>query len=284
MNIAVFLKDKPKGFPLYSPTFGDVKLEDIDNTYIHVSTEGYGNRCFHHDGKYYDNGECMLFPSKKNRDWSTLITTPIFKKGDVIVEERSEIIAIFNDTKIHSDVIEYCCLLHEFGKLIVNTDTGIGYTKNCRLATKEEKERLYSALVKEGYFWNPQTEVVDKLKFKIGDTVKNASYEGRIVSMDTNSYKIGNPKGGYVYYWFQDKLKSVPDKFDITTLKPFDKVLVKRHSNAIWTPTFFGWFKQDEEYRFWCDGQLYRRCIPYNEETKHLIGTTDDCPEFYKTW
>ena len=28
----------------------------------------------------------------------------------------------------------------------------------------------------------------------------------------------------------------------------------------------------------------YRHCIPYNDETKHLVGTTEEAPEFYRYW
>ena len=31
-------------------------------------------------------------------------------------------------------------------------------------------------------------------------------------------------------------------------------------------------------------GGTYRCCIPYNEETKHLVGTTDEAPEYYRYW
>jgi hypothetical protein len=31
-------------------------------------------------------------------------------------------------------------------------------------------------------------------------------------------------------------------------------------------------------------GNVFSQCIPYNEETKYLLGTADDCPDKYKTW
>ena len=33
-----------------------------------------------------------------------------------------------------------------------------------------------------------------------------------------------------------------------------------------------------------CCGAYYKHCIPYNEETQHLVGTTDEAPDFYKFW
>ena len=76
---------------------------------------------------------------------------------------------------------------------------------------------------------------------------------------------------------FWDKQKV--EKFDPKTLQPFDKVLIK--NGNFWTPNFFGYIAGQ-----WvnCVGTGDVECVPYNEETKHLIGTNDDCPEYYKWW
>ena len=81
---------------------------------------------------------------------------------------------------------------------------------------------------------------------------------------------------------FWDKPKV--EKFDPYTLQPFDKVLV-RDDYEIWQVEFFSHISQREP-EGWCQcsGDRYYFCIPYNEETKNLVGTTDDCPEFYKWW
>ena len=28
----------------------------------------------------------------------------------------------------------------------------------------------------------------------------------------------------------------------------------------------------------------YTYCIPYNDDTKHLVGTTEEAPEYYRYW
>ena len=78
---------------------------------------------------------------------------------------------------------------------------------------------------------------------------------------------------------FWDKPKV--EKFDVNTLQPFDKVLVRNYNNRIWEPDFFGYIKGDW---VWSLQTAYNQCIPYNEETKHLVGTTNDCPDYYKWW
>ena len=83
------------------------------------------------------------------------------------------------------------------------------------------------------------------------------------------------------------------ERFDPKTLKPFDKVLA-RCTGSVWVPTLFGYFINEADKdplspfengeRVVCVDIGYHQCIPYNEETKHLIGTLDDCPEYYKWW
>lgn len=80
---------------------------------------------------------------------------------------------------------------------------------------------------------------------------------------------------------FWDKPKV--EKFDPKTLQPFDKVLVRDNPLSKWRPDFFGFIIQYEKYTI-CTGSFWYQCIPYNEETKHLVGTKEDCPKFYKWW
>ena len=78
---------------------------------------------------------------------------------------------------------------------------------------------------------------------------------------------------------FWDKPKV--EKFDPMTLQPFDKVLIRNMDNGFWNAAFFSYIAGQ-----WvnCVGSGTAECIPYNEETKHLLGTKEDCPEFYKWW
>ena len=74
------------------------------------------------------------------------------------------------------------------------------------------------------------------------------------------------------------------ERFDPKTLKPFDRVIV-RNNNGEWKCAIFSHIKDyDSDYRYDCCYMIYRYCIPYNEETKHLIGTSDEAPEYYRYW
>ena len=71
-------------------------------------------------------------------------------------------------------------------------------------------------------------------------------------------------------------------KFDLNTLEPFDKVLVRNRKTEIWLTDMFT-FHIDEPVAK-CITGAYMQCIPYNGDTKHLLGTTNDCPEYFKWW
>lgn len=76
-------------------------------------------------------------------------------------------------------------------------------------------------------------------------------------------------------------------KFDPKTLKPFDKVLVWEgyaRGHKFWTTAVFSHlFQEDEKLYAYC-GSTFSRVLPYNDDTKHLVGTTDKAPDYYRYW
>ena len=57
--------------------------------------------------------------------------------------------------------------------------------------------------------------------------------------------------------------------------KPFEKVLVRDSNKQPWKCGIFSNYTEDEEYKYECVGNVYAQCIPYNENTMHLLGTTE---------
>ena len=80
---------------------------------------------------------------------------------------------------------------------------------------------------------------------------------------------------------FWDKPKV--EKFDLKTLQPFNKVLVRGQNGQDWRATFFSHIDSIFDMVV-CGSDYWKQCIPYNHETKHLVGTNNDCPEYYKWW
>ena len=78
------------------------------------------------------------------------------------------------------------------------------------------------------------------------------------------------------------------ERFDPNTLKPFDKVLVREGKGLVWSPSVIdGILKESTDEGSIVElisGKIWEQCIPYNDETKHLLKTSNDCPEYYKWW
>lgn len=76
------------------------------------------------------------------------------------------------------------------------------------------------------------------------------------------------------------------ERFDPKTLKAFDRVLVRDSDNGSWCCDLFSHIKEENiNYKYVASSFFcYRCCIPYNEETKHLVGTSEEAPEFYRYW
>ena len=74
------------------------------------------------------------------------------------------------------------------------------------------------------------------------------------------------------------------DRFDPKTLKPFDRVLGRDRIGRTWKCNLFSYITENEPYPYECVENCYEHCIPYNDDTKHLVGTTDEPPEYYRFW
>lgn len=75
------------------------------------------------------------------------------------------------------------------------------------------------------------------------------------------------------------------EKFDPKTLKPFNKVLVRDSCSCQWRCAFYSHTKETPNtLKYVTENSVYEYCIPYNNDTKHLIGTTKEAPEYYRYW
>ena len=75
------------------------------------------------------------------------------------------------------------------------------------------------------------------------------------------------------------------EKFNPKTLKPFDKVLAKCNNSESWKVQLFSHIIEDDKIcPYVCISYNYKYCIPYNNDTKHLVGTNEEAPEYYRYW
>ena len=141
INVAEKLKDCPQGTKLYSPLFGEVEFVriEIGSIIVKVLDNGipYSNVTFTAEGKLYniEQSECLLFPSKDNRDWNKFnLTVNTFKPFDkVLVRDYIDekwILSIFGcyEDEVDTDFPYVClngryryCIPYEGNEHLLNT-------------------------------------------------------------------------------------------------------------------------------------------------------------------
>lgn len=313
MDIAKILKYCPKGTKLYSLVDGTVTLESVDNTQqypIEVITSTGNTSYFTKDGKIFANrpdGECVLFPSKNQRDWEEF-RLPV-KRGDIMMSDgRAFIISdVYADTlmgKYH----EYICGIDTTGAFKVSQSNHHHWTNSFYIpASEEAKKELFDKMKEAGYRWNADTLKLEKIEpeFKEGEVYINKEGDlyllvGKItegIGKAAILYPDGNfiaraafsiPDEGLVlatpsdrnklfsflnrkgYRYDKKQYKLIKQEF-----KPFDKVLVRDDINEKWLPSIFLCYEDeiDKDFPYVCLNGRYENCIPY-EGNEYFVGKT----------
>ena len=152
--------------------------------------------------------------------------------------------------------------------------------KDCPKGTK-----LYSTVFGEVEFMKVfQEKVSYPIEIKLNNNlIENLTKDGRMFTEYSGECTLFLSREQRD--WSKFKVKK--PKFDPNTLEPFDKVLVRDTEGELWRCAFYSHKREGEKniYKYasthYC---AYRCCIPYNNETKHLINTTEEAPEYYKYW
>ena len=310
-NIVEILKDKPQGTKLYSPACGKCKLESVDDKSFKISFynskfgfmnggEGYLDK----NGKLYDDGEFVVFPSKDMRDWGKFA----WKKGDVLAGAFG-VLCIF-EKWANADYTKFD------SKFVTQKNRGTTFeTEDWYKVTNKAVIKQYISDIEEdnGGKLNLTTLVIEKPKkkpvFELGKLyVFNEEDEdgeltiignliGKNESEDTlsfgNQYEIENEKfvtdqAFDLRISVHEELREATEGEAITfheaytiwekskkqsAFKPFDKVLVRDSESDKWRANLFGYIDKDGYYH--CVYANWAYCIPYigNES---LLGTTKD--------
>lgn len=226
IKVSEILRYCPKGTKLYSTVFGELKLQDVlDGGVIETSSLCGTIEHFFEEGFYSENGECVLFPSRKMRDW-----TKFFKRGDVVCNKDGGMYAIFEGW-VNDDYTEFNTTINYYESIASFGTEEVCYT-DCFVKASDEERAAFIANAEKYYNgkYNPETLQVEPVK----------------------------PKCPF---------------------KPFDKVLARDDDKHIWRANYFSHYSNDYEYPYCCINGFYRYCIPYNEHTAHLLGTTDPYTE-----
>lgn len=320
LNIANILKDKPSSTKLYADAFGELSLECVNLNRInsiYVKTKTFNCCSFYSDGRYTKEGEPILVPSKKMRDWNKFA----WKRGDVLVSDDGKSHVIFS--RWYDDNYTSFCGKHYlnnenkntlyYGVLICTTETYSLEDKDIAKAyINTIEERLDGKLnletleiekqqeFKDGDIITVTTQVGNILTFifRAEDAEKyycHALLYGKITIVNDDSFCkkdfcIARPSTEEEQKQFFDALakkgkawnakkKAIVDLKSKWTPKPFDRVVTRVDDDAIWTANIFSHIDSYGEYNtIGCVGG-YPYCLPYNEETAKLIGTTKEWKE-----
>lgn len=330
INIAELLRDYPKGMELDCTMYDNVTFNRLQGDEYIIINRGYNNGEVHLTkfGQMFntDDAKCVIFPKGKTT-WEGFRRP--FVDGDIVyfvTEHGNEYITIYkNDSNVYLET--YIDLAVITSRWSLDSSFYIDNIKKQRLASEEEKEKLFKAIRDNGYKWNAEIKTLEKLvkpNFKdgdilaIGDTVY--IYNGKeelspfpihhayviadkngLFAINTLTKRYGTrfateeeknilfeaiKDNGYRWSAETKTLEKLIElkKFDITTLKPFDQVLVRDDNECVWKADFYSHYKGDIDFCYVCAGDAYTQCIPYNEENAHLVGTNHDCSDKYKTW
>lgn len=255
INIADILKKQPRGTKLYSPICGDLFLDHIDDDedLIYCRTHDYteiGYVRFTGDGRFCgnkdsvsDNGECLLSPSKALRQWDVAQ----FEDGDIIVVKEYD--RWSENPKTYLMIFKKCDwrdgIIHFHALMMIGSDEWYG------------REGFSCVLI------NPQASKVTCM-----------------LACDCEVFEMNKSLREHHLQWNAEKkcVEPVPEKNEKPAaqfkFEPFDKVLVRDGDDEMWTCDLFVCIDGDATYV--CFRTYWKQCIPYNDDTKHLLGTYDN--------
>lgn len=158
-------------------------------------------------------------------------------------------------------------------------------------------KKLYSTVFGEVKFDRIDTILSHPIVVRIGriedDHTETFAADGRLYSYHNGECALFPSKEERDWSKFNPKKpkQTKQPKFDPNTLNPFDRVLVRNCAADKWKCAHFSYMEPSFKGTIYVTSMLFRdsilyndNCIPYNDDTKHLVGTTEEAPEFYRYW
>lgn len=276
--------------------------ETNNNTTCHRGYSEFGTE------RGYPDGLQILFPSKEMRDWTKFS----WKKGDVLANGEGDY-CIFKEFA-HSSCQTSKAVFVKRNKESIHSDSCLLDTKDWHKASHSCTASYINTIEKElSGKLNMETLEIEKAQpeFKDGDIVMSDSgaivlvrgisltrkiyyhaymddelyinqVEGEFFSRisrikrfatDSEKQQLFDALAKEGKRWNSEKKQIVDLKPNIE-LKPFDKVLIRDFESQAWQVSLFGY--KDSDFYYCCNGCGWNQCIPYNEETAHLLGTTGE--------
>ena len=311
INISAILKDKPNGLRLYSPIFGDCTYCCVreDTNDICVKKHNGVIEYFNSEGLYFALGEVMLFPSREMHDWFKLdwkrgdalscgvdnlcifekwankeytefyakFVTPNYsgntfktekwskETNEAVIKQYISNIEEFKGDKLNLTTLEIEKIQSEFKDGDILSCDEDSYTKHTTLILHKDENITESivSLIRH-------KELVETNE-PINDFLLSRLYPAR----EDEKQQLFSALSKKNKRW-DSKKKQIVDLKPKCEFKPFDKVLGRNEKDEVWEAELFSHYREESQYPFRCIGFNHKYCIPYNEETAHLLGTTDE--------
>ena len=316
IDIAEILKDKPANTKLYSPLFGEVYFSHVGGGNIAVEHHGGISLFFSSGRFFdYDESEPLLFPSKEMRDWRKFawkkgdVLVSNDGKLEVIFEKFGSDTYQSFIGKHHLESLDEN-LYNQDGGAYPTASFNIETEDAAQTYIKTIEEKLDGILNLESLEIenaHPEYKDGDIVALVVRKCTHIAIFQSRQgayigfhavlcqndellleepfredvgdieLRLATNSEKqqLFDALAEEGKAWDSDK-KQIVDLPKKCEFKVFEKVLVRESKTDEWTPNFFFKIHRDDERYVMVCGDMYNYCIPYNEETSHLLGTTDE--------
>ena len=253
LNLVEILKDCPKGMELDCTMFDNVTFAGVvENRVfpIRIIVGGGTTMVLTKYGQYTDDdfAKCVIFP-KGETTWEGFVPPHKFKDGDILSYQNARL--------SHRTI--YIYRYHKRLNTSYYVALSFDPKKSLMICNK-------GGLALNGYNDTVRFATKDEKK-ELFQTIKDNGYKWNAKTKTLE--------------------KLVKPKFDPKTLKPFDKVLVRDFAGTEWSCDLFSYIEnvKNQEESFMCTGcSEYNFCIPYNDKTKHLVGTTEEAPEYYRYW
>ena len=312
INVAEILKDKPEGTKLWTDMFGSVTLYVVTDVCDAFQVKHHNKEpWFDKDGKLCKEGVLCIYPSKSMRDWRKFA----WKRGDAL-SCGVDNLCIFEKwankeyTEFYAKFVTPNYSGNTFKTEKWSKETNEAVIKQYISNIEEFKGGKLNLTTLEIEKTQPEFKVGDiafadygnrKDVFIVSDKTNLSEGYNSFISLDLSgltlnmgyrtSYFKSNicklriateeekqqlfdalEKEGKAWDAVKKEVVNLKPNFD--ELKPFDKVVVRCSEADRWSIDFFS-YKVHNGYI--CTGDAwFGYCLPYNDETAHLLGTTDE--------
>lgn len=306
INIAKILKNKPEGTKLWTDMFGSVTLYVVTDTCDAFQVKHHNKEpWFDEDGKLYKEGVLCIYPSKSMRDWEKFS----WKKGDVLISDCG-FMCIFKEwasddyTKFNGCYFDGMPNTETAKYSKVDNNIAYGYIRdienrcggklNLETLEIEKKTKFEDGDIAFADYGNRQYVFIvsgetglsegynSSIYLDLSSPTSSMAFRTSFFKKDLCELRFATDSEKQQLFealakenkaWDAEK-KQIIDLKPKVELKPFDKVLSRRCSEDYWVLNFYS--HKADYYHICIDGSSNLYCIPYNEETAHLLGTTDD--------